>query len=158
MNEELISKLSGFLQRTGIPVWLEKIEGETFLPGLTIRDGALVVDTARLEWPGDMLHEAAHIALTPPSRRGTIGGKLSVTPAGEMAALAWSYAAALGAEIDPAIVFHQGGYKQGGAELCASYASAMASGGPGVPVLQWYGMTTGFPRMHSWLRECEDPA
>src|SRR5688572_3056857 len=138
MNEELISKLSDFLERTGIPVRLEKIDGGTFLPGLTIMDGTLVVDAARLEWPGDILHEAAHIALAPPSRRAAIGGKLSVTPAEEMAALAWSYAAALGAEIDPAIVFHEGGYKQGGAELRASYAAGLASGGPGVPMLQWY--------------------
>ncbi len=157
MKEELISKLTGFLQRTGIPVRLEEIEGVTFLPGLTIIEGTLVVDAARLEWPGDILHEAAHIALTPPSRRAGIGGKLSVTPAGEMAALAWSYAAALAAEIDPAIVFHEGGYKNGGEALRDSYASGLASGGPGVPMLQWYGMTTGFPRMDSWLRQGEDP-
>lgn len=158
MNEELISKLTAFLQRTGIPVRHEKIEGATFLPGLTIMDGTLVVDAARLEWPGDMLHEAAHIALAAPSRRTALHGKLSVTPAEEMAALAWSYAAAISAGIDPAIVFHEGGYKQGGAELRASYASGLTSGGPGVPMLQWYGMTQGFPRMDSWLRQCEDRA
>src|SRR6188474_485633 len=112
MKEALISKLSGFVERTGIPVRHEANEGETFLPGLTIMKGTLIVDPARLEWPGDILHEAAHIALAPPSRRAVIGGKLSVTPAEEMAALAWSYAAALGAEVDPAIVFHEGGYKQ----------------------------------------------
>ena len=39
------------------------------MPGLTIVDGTLVVDAVRLAWPGDILHEAAHIALTPPSRR-----------------------------------------------------------------------------------------
>ena len=158
MKEELIGKLCGFLERAGIPVRLEQIGEKTFLPGLTIMDGTLVVDPARLDWPGDILHEAAHIALAPPSRRNVLRGKLSVTPAEEMAALAWSYAAALDAEIDPALVFHEGGYKQGGAELRDSYAAGLASGGPGVPMLQWYGMTRGFPRMDSWLRQCEDRA
>ena len=157
MKEELINKLSGFVQSKGVPVRMEPIEGETFLPGLSISDGTLVVDVSRLEWPGDILHEAAHIALAPPSRRATTGGKLDVTPAQEMAALAWSYAAAVSAEIDPAIVFHEGGYKQGGAQLLAQYASGLPPGGPGVPMLQWYGMTTAFPRMNLWLRETEDP-
>lgn len=158
MKEELINKLTGFVQRAGVPVRAEAIEGETFLPGLTIMSGTLVVDAARLEWPGDILHEAAHIALAPPSRRAALGGKLTVTPAEEMAALAWSYAAAVAAEIDPAIVFHEGGYKREGNELLTCYASGMGSGGPGVPILQWYGMTTGFPRMDNWLRPGEDPA
>lgn len=158
MNEELLPKLSRFLQQAGVPLRLESIEGETFLPGLSIADGTLLVDASRLEWPGDILHEAAHIALTPPSRRPSQGGKLAVSPAEEMAALAWSYAAALAAGIDPAIVFHEGGYKQGGSQLLTQYASGLPPGGPGVPMLQWYGMTTGFPRMSSWLRENEDPA
>ena len=157
MKEELINKLTGFVQRAGVPVRVEPIEGETFLAGLTIINGTLVVDAARLDWPGDILHEAAHIALSPPSRRGTLGGKLTITPAEEMAALAWSYAAAVAAEIDPLIVFHEGGYKQGGAQLAAQYASGLPPGGPGVPMLQWWGLTTGFPRMNTWLREGEDP-
>ncbi|MES2469178.1 MAG: hypothetical protein V4675_17860 [Verrucomicrobiota bacterium] len=158
MNQELLPKLSRFLQQAGVPMRLEPIEGETFLPGLSISNGMLLVDADRLAWPGDILHEAAHIALTPPSRRPSLGGKLAVSPAEEMAALAWSYAAALAAEIDPAIVFHEGGYKQGGSQLLTQYASGLPPGGPGVPMLQWYGMTTGFPRMNSWLRESEDPA
>ncbi len=158
MNQELLPKLTLFLQQAGVPMRLESIEGETFLPGLSILNGTLLVDADRLAWPGDILHEAAHIALTPPSRRHSVGGKLSVTPAEEMAALAWSYAAALAAGIDPAIVFHEGGYKQGGSQLLTQYASGLPPGGPGVPILQWYGMTTGFPLMSSWLREKEDPA
>jgi hypothetical protein len=157
MKEELINKLTGFVQSKGVPMRVERIEGKTLLPGITISDGTLVVDPGRLEWPGDIFHEAGHIAITPPSRRPTMDGNLGVTPAEEMAALAWSYAAAVNAEIDPAIVFHQGGYKKGGAHLLAQYASGLPPGGPGVPMLQWYGMTTAFPRMNVWLRETEDP-
>lgn len=157
MKDEFVRQITGFLQRIGLPVRFEAIEAETFLPGLTIADGTLVVDAARIEWPGDLLHEAGHIALTPPSRRATVGGKLDVTPAEEMAALAWSYAAAVEAGIDPAVVFHEGGYKSNGSQLQASYASGSPMGGPGVPILQWYGMTRQFPQMDSWFRECEDP-
>lgn len=157
MKEELIQKLTNWVQSAGVPVRMGDIAGETFLPGLIIENGTLVVDAARLEWPGDILHEAGHIALAPPSRRASLGGKLSVTPAEEMAALAWSYAAAVSAEIDPAIVFHEGGYKQGGTEIHSSYTAGLASGGPGVPILQWYRMTRNFPRMDTWIRQCEDP-
>jgi hypothetical protein len=156
MKDELISKLTAFVQSAGVPVRLEPIGGDTFLPGLSIVDGTLVVDAVRLEWPGDILHEAAHIALTPPSRRAALEGKLTVTPAEEMAALAWSYAAAVAAEIDPAIVFHEGGYKKGGEQLAAQYASGLPPGGPGVPMLQWWGLTSAFPVMTHWIRQTED--
>lgn len=156
-KEELIQKLTAWVQSVGIPVQVGELAGETFLPGLTIDSGTLMVDPARLDWPGDILHEAGHIAVAPPSQRSALGGKLEVTPADEMAALAWSYAAAVSAGIDPAIVFHSGGYKNGGAELLSSYAVGLASGGPGVPMLQWYRMTKRFPVMDNWLRQCEDP-
>ena len=156
-KEELIQKLTAWVQSIGIPVRVCAADAETFLPGLTIENGVLIVDPARLQWPGDILHEAGHIAVSPPSQRPVLGGKLQVTPGDEMAALAWSYAAALGAGIDPAIVFHSGGYRNGGAELLSSYTAGLAAGGPGAPMLQWYRMTKTFPVMDNWLRQCEDP-
>ncbi len=158
MKDELIAKLESWVQNAGVPVRRAELPDGTFLQGLAIENATLFIDPARLEWPGDILHEAAHIALTPPSRRANIGGKLDVTPAEEMAALAWSYAAAIAAGIDPLVVFHEGGYKKGGAHLAAQYASGLPPGGPGVPMLQWWGMTTAFPRMTHWIRQNEDPA
>lgn len=157
MKETLIQQMTDFVQGAGIPVRLESIAHDTFLPGLKITGGALVVDAERLDWPGDILHEAAHIALATPSSRPLLDGKLSISPAEEMAALAWSYAAAVQLELDPQIVFHEGGYKKGGAQLIAQYSSGLPPGGPGVPILQWYGMTTQFPLMQSWLRSSEEP-
>jgi hypothetical protein len=157
MKEELIAKMEAWLLGIGLAVRRQPILEETFLPGLAIEGGALLIDPEKLEWPGDILHEAAHIALTPPSRRAALSGKLEITPAGEMAALAWSYAAGLSAGIDPAVVFHEGGYKKGGAQLIANYASGQPPGGPGVPMLQWWGLTHHFPAMATWLRETEDP-
>jgi hypothetical protein len=157
---ELIEKMTSFLSERGIPSRLQTLEGDGFLPGLEIEQGTLLIDAEKLKWPGDILHEAAHIALNPPSLRTTISGKLEVSPADEMAALAWSYAAAVALEIDPHIVFHEGGYKTGGAQLVSQF-SAVATGqtpvAPGVPMLQWYRMCQQFPVMNSWLREIEDP-
>jgi hypothetical protein len=155
--EQVIDRITGFLDQIGIP-WTHATLGDgEFLPGVRIENGMIQFDQDQLKWPGDLLHEAGHIAISPPSLRATLGGKLEATPAEEMAALAWSFAAAVACGIEPAVVFHEGGYKKGGEQLIAQYSSGLPPGGPGVPMLQWYGMTTGFPQMNSWLRETENP-
>lgn len=147
--------VTGFLERIGIP-WKEaELSDEEFLPGVRVEGGVVLVDSTRLRWPGDILHEAGHIAVFPPSLRSSVGGKLEVTPADEMAAMAWSYAAAIECGFDPTMVFHEGGYRSGGAQLAAQYAAGQ---GVGVPMLRWYRMTQDFPRMSAWLREIEDPS
>lgn len=158
-REESINVLAGHVRSLGVETVFDAVpEGTSFLPGITIRAGVLVIDRERLPWPGDIFHEAAHIATAPPSRRPALDGKLTVTPAEEMAALAWSYAAAVQSGIDPQIVFHEGGYRSGGAHLVAQYASGLPPGGPGVPMLQWWGMTNSYPGMTHWIRQTEDPA
>lgn len=157
MKDEVIEISTKFLAQIGVPVRVGPFPEDTFLPGLNIVDGTLCIDPERLLYPGDILHEAAHIALTPPSRRGSLGGKLQISPAEEMAALAWSYAAAVSIGIVPLIVFHEHGYKNGGAHLIEQFSSGLPPGGPGVPMLNWYGMTTTFPQMTHWLRQTEDP-
>lgn len=152
--ETLIDRVTGFLDEIGIPWALTTLDDGQFLPGVGIGNGTLQIDPTALRWPGDLLHEAGHIAVCPPSQRATLGSKPDVTPADEMAALAWSYAAAVQCGIDPAIVFHEGGYKSGGAQLVAQYATGF---GAGVPILQWYQMSANFPSMNSWLRVVEDP-
>lgn len=158
---ELIEKMMNFLSERGIPTRFQALDSECFLPGLAIEQGTLLIDSEKLKWPGDILHEAAHIALNPPSRRAAVSGKLEVSPADEMAALAWSYAAAVALEIDPQIVFHEGGYKNGGAQLVTQFtdvATGRSPVAPGVPMLQWYRMCQKFPLMQSWLRQVEDPS
>lgn len=157
---DLIEQMTLFLSERGIPSRFQTLDGACFLPGLEIQNGTLLIDSEQLKWPGDILHEAAHIALNPPSKRAALSGKLEVSPADEMAALAWSYAAAVALEIDPHIVFHQGGYKNGGAQLVSQFGDVAAGRSmvaPGVPMLQWYRMSRNFPEMTSWLRDIEDP-
>ena len=159
---ELTAKIVKFLEEIGLTVRLETIEGETFLPGLRIERGAMVVDDEQLLYPGDLLHEAGHLAVMTSEERAASDGNVGPDAGAEMAAMAWSYAAALAIGIDPRVVFHEHGYKGGGAQLAEGYASGR---NVGVPLLAWYGLTddplfggvprTGewaFPRMRKWLR------
>ena len=66
----------------------------------------------------------------------------------EMMAIAWSYAAAVHLDLDPAVVFHEGGYRGGSASLIEAFARPSPLG---VPMLEWLGMTRDFPVMTRWL-------
>ncbi len=157
-SAQLIETITRFLDGIGIPWTHATLGDKEFLPGIRLEEGILQFDEEHLKWPGDLLHEAGHLATMPPSLRSSLSSKLEVSPADEMAALAWSYAAATACGIDPHIVFHEGGYKSDGAHLVAQYACGLPPGGPGVPMLQWYGMTRAFPNMDHWLRQTENPA
>ena len=117
--EHIIERITCFLDRIGIPWTRATLGDKEFLPGIRLENGVLQFDEQQLSWPGDLLHEAGHIATSPPSLRASLNDKLEVTPADEMATLAWSYAAALACEIDSHIVFHEGGYKSDGPHLVA---------------------------------------
>jgi hypothetical protein len=148
-----IAKIAAFIREAGIPVE-HGAAPEGLLPGIAVRRGGLVVDEPRLAHPGDLLHEAGHLAVADPDLRAELDD-VGDDPAEEMAALAWSYAAARHLGLDAAVVFHAHGYRGGGAALVSAFKRP---GGPGVPMLQWWGMTNGpdgdppFPHMLRWLR------
>src|SRR5882757_1628148 len=85
----LTERLADFVRSIGIDVRPGEIPGKTFLPGLDIQYGAIVVDEPRLAHPGDILHEAGHIAVSEPAARAA--PVLSPTDGEEIATLAWSY-------------------------------------------------------------------
>lgn len=156
-----------FIESIGIPVVFNTITENTFVPGILISNGSLVVDEHQLLYPGDLLHEAGHIAVALPGDRETLHGDVGTATeknkadGEEMMAIAWSYAACVHLNIDPAIVFHPQGYK--GAS--AWYIEQYASGNPlYLPVLQWAGFcydetnaqkhgAKPFPAMIKWLRD-----
>lgn len=153
------TRILAFLDGIGIPVTRGSIEGDSFLPGIEVRDGGLVLDPARAFYPGDLLHEAGHIAVTDPADRPTLCA-VRDDPGEEMAAIAWSYAAARAIGIDTQVLFHADGYKGGGAALATAFDQGA---GPGAPMLQFYGMTAeahqaealgrpAYPNMARWLR------
>ena len=155
----VVTTIVAFLARIGIPVIFEAVADGTLLPGVTVRRGALVFDPAHLPYPGDLLHEAGHVAVTDPAIRNALD-EIPSDPAEEMSAIAWSYAAALEIGIDPAIVFHDQGYQGGGPNLILALSGRNAVG---VPMLAYFGMTAEkhraeergmapYPAMARWLR------
>jgi hypothetical protein len=155
------ARIAGFLALIGLNTEPAALAEPTFLDGLTIRHGTLLVDESRLTYPGDLLHEAGHLAVTPGEKRAQVHHNAGVDPGEEMMAIAWSYAAALHLAIDPAVVFHSGGYRGGGQAIVDNFAQGRYFG---VPLLQWIGLTADkssaallgvppYPHMLKWLRD-----
>src|SRR5262245_6901924 len=117
-RDPLVEKLTAFVRSIGIDVRAEALDVPTFLPGIDICRGAIVLDEPKLTYPGDILHEAGHVAVSDPATRRT--APVSTDPGEEMAASAWSYAAARKLDIDPAIVFHDG-FKGGGPNMVENF-------------------------------------
>lgn len=164
VTRDPLGVIVAFLRSIGFTVRLGSLSGEQGLPGIAVDRGVMAVDAGRLVGVGDLLHEAAHLAIMPPARRRAACGRFDVSQAEEMMAFAWSYAAALHLELDPTLVFHQHGYgKLGGAWA----ADAFRDGGTiGVPGLCWLGLTSHetcgqvvpgaiFPTMIAWLNETD---
>jgi len=154
-----------FLRSVGFAIRLEPISGAQGLPGIAVECGVMIVDAEELVGAGDLLHEAAHLAVMSPARRRVAAGRFDSSQAEEMMAFAWSYAAALHLGLDPALVFHQRGYGAlGGAWAVDAYARG---GTMGVPGLCWLGLTSHksagkvipgaiYPTMSAWLNETEN--
>lgn len=160
-----LTKVLGFLEKIGIAVIPRSIVHTTFLPGLDLGPGCIYVDYARLKYPGDVLHEAGHLAVTPSVSRALIGTELQEKgwpPQGEeIGAILWSYAAAVELDLPLNFVFHDGGYKNDSAWVIENFS---AGNYIGMPFLEWAGMSLGtqraqiegkpaFPAMLRWLRE-----
>jgi len=154
-----------WLQHLGLTVRLAPLGADTFLPGVTLEPGGLIVDPDRLLYPGDLIHEAGHLAIMLPERRATTESNAGSNMGDEISAQTWSYAAAVHLGIPPEIVFHETGYKGSAKNLIEVYRDGKA----GVPLLQWMGMTldskraaaTGippYPHMIRWLRPEPDAA
>ncbi|HEX2215209.1 MAG TPA: hypothetical protein VHG27_00720 [Xanthobacteraceae bacterium] len=157
-EDALTDRLAAFVQDVGIKVVAADLPEPTFLPGLDVRFGVVVVDEARLSYPGDILHEAGHVAVSAPEEREQ--ARLAPTLGDEIAAIAWSYAAICRLGIDPAIVFHDGGYRGGSRAFIQNFSTGRYVG---VPLLQLYDLTfeprfaaahgvKPYPHMLAWVR------
>lgn len=148
-----------FLNRIGIAIRPGVISDQSFLPGVEIVNGGIVYDEKLLTYPGDLLHEAGHIALVPSDKRTQLCGNATdqqLTDGGEeIGVMLWSYAAAIASGISPDLVFHSNGYLGQGQWLLDNYQSGNFIG---LPLLQWMGLchaydrSPGFPKMIKWLR------
>jgi hypothetical protein len=153
-----------FIRAIGIPVHFRPITTDCFLPGISIMNGEIVVDMEKLKYPGDILHEAGHVAVVPATERSTLNehaiAQREQREAEEMMVIAWTYAACVYLGIDARFVFHDYGYKTGGSNIADNFKNGNYFG---VPMLQWVGMALEkkndadpgkpvYPAMLQWLR------
>ncbi|MES2727954.1 MAG: hypothetical protein V4643_12670 [Bacteroidota bacterium] len=166
-KETITKKIVDFINEIGIETNYMQIDEPTFLPGILIKEGVIHIDTDKLLYPGDLLHEAGHVAvMTGEDRKkaiGNVGETKSQSEAGgeELAAIAWSYAASTYLALAPEIVFHPEGYKG-----AADWYIEQYTGGTyiALPYLQWLGLcydekqaalqqAKPYPYMQKWLRD-----
>jgi hypothetical protein len=151
-----LDQILEFLAGIGLPVREISFDKIGFLPGLLIENGELLLDRSRLLYPGDVLHEAGHIAVTVAAERSLLGANVTENhpekEGEELAVLLWTYAACQVLAIPPAVVFHPAGYKGQSEWLIENFEAGRYIG---LPLLVWMGLTTseGFPQMTRWLRE-----
>lgn len=159
-DNALTAQIIEFLRGIDIEIKFSPIDEPTVLPGMTITGGAIVVDEAKLKYPGDLLHEAGHLAVLPPEKR-KLDDKIGKKAYEEMAAIAWSYAALVHLNLEPSVVFHIDGYRGGSQNIIDNFTQGNYFG---VPILQWLGLTNEskadssdeavvYPKMIKWLAE-----
>lgn len=152
------AQILAFLDSIGIKFTTSEV-GDSVLGSMTVRGGQIIVDPSIPAWPGDLLHDAGHLAMTDPALRQDLQ-MVSDDPAEEMGAMAWSVAAAIEIGIPLEIIFHEAGYKGGAQNYIDSFRTDASIG---VPYLAWLGMTAeprraaewgiaAFPVMQRWLR------
>ena len=159
-RDETLRRVIDFIRSIGIGVNEGAMTRETLVPGMDIVRGTLLVDETMMCKPADLLHEAAHIALTVPSARNLLHGTAGTSPAEEVSAIAWTWAASRYLDIDPAEVFHLDVVSGNGPTLLENFLERRYVG---VPMLQYWGLTTEpknaaargvdpYPHMLRWLR------
>lgn len=136
-NQQIIAAIVAFLGEIGLEVLLEQHEGDSFLPGIRIKSDGLSIDPSQVLYPGDILHEAGHLATVPYTIRCKLDGVLpdiDLHRSAELMSLAWSYAACLKLQFAPAVVFHADGYKGEAEHLIRNFEEGMYIG---LPMLQY---------------------
>ena len=165
VTDEATATIIAFLRDIGIGVELAELP-ESFLPGIGVERGRLLVDPSRLAYPGDLLHEAGHLAVMPPSDRAGRVGNVGDDQGEEIVAILWSWAALLHLRLSPDVVFHAAGYRGASRWFVKTFSAGEY---PGLPLLQWMGLTLDadraaergvppFPHMLRWLREAPETA
>jgi hypothetical protein len=160
-----LDRILAFLDEIRLPVAEGPVPQNSFLPGVRIAGGIVVYDRAALRWPGDLLHEAGHIAVTPSRLRAALNDGLGPMPsiehAGEAEATAWAFAAVAHLCLHPSVLFHEGGYGGHSEGLIRAFEHGVY---PGAHGLAQAGMTAigeqarragvaPYPQMLHWLRD-----
>jgi hypothetical protein len=162
-KDEVLQKICDFIWEISLEIHPATIDTETFLPGIRIVDGKIFIDEQKLLSPGDILHEAGHLAILSPEIRKTLTDTVvydeKAQGGEEMGTIAWSWAALIHLNIAPEVLFHPLGYNGGSESLIENFINKRYLG---VPILQWKGLTkeprrdaeddtSTFPNMIQWI-------
>ncbi|TQF69733.1 hypothetical protein [Pseudoalteromonas luteoviolacea] len=162
-NLDQIKQILEFLSEINLPYQVTQFEEDTFLPGVRHNKGVLEISIEKVQYSGDILHEAGHYAVCEPTERQFLDGNIYKTGlqhqrakqqmmGEEMAATAWSVAAAIHLGFSLQVVFHKAGFRGASESLITAFENG---GGIGHPLLGAYQMTCpkrGFPHMSAWIR------
>jgi hypothetical protein len=159
-----IKKALLFLDEIGIDV-IEKELDTSFLPGLSLGPNCIYIDYDKLLYPGDLLHEAGHLAVATSQER-KLAGTSEMSPdwptqSEEIVAILWSFAAADYLKLPLEFVFHPDGYKKESEWFISNFSNGNYIG---IHLLEWMGLCLGkeralkegkepFPTMLKWLRD-----
>ena len=159
-----LEKVLAFLNEIGIQVVEKELDDTAFLPGLALGPNCIYIDYTKLLYPGDILHEAGHLAVATAETRSQIGSDALQnwpTDGEEIVAILWSFAALTHLKLPMDFLFHPNGYKNGADWLIESFTNKNYVG---LPLLEWMGLTfseekaqlqnqKAFPHMQKWMRE-----
>lgn len=159
--DPLTARIAGFLREIGVEVRAGELPEGCFLPGIHVERGCVTIDESRLLYPGDLLHEAGHLAMMTAEDRAERAGDVGAGMGEEIGAIAWSYAAAMRLDIDPAVVFHPHGYRGASERFLRNFREGRFVG---VSLLQWMELALDeksararglppYPHMLKWLRD-----
>ncbi|MFD2603368.1 hypothetical protein [Flavobacterium suzhouense] len=163
-STEYLQKCIQFLESIGIKVIEKELDDTCFLPGLLLGSNTIYIDHSKIKYPGDILHEAGHIAVTGSNERTLIGTNQIPenwpSQGDEIAAILWSYAALKHLDLPCEFVFHKDGYKGHSDWYIENFTNQNYIG---LPLLQWFGMAYSkddafydeysFPKMKQWIRQ-----
>ncbi len=164
-DQSYVDRMITFIREIGIEIHFCELPEPTFLPGLKLGPNCIFIDRERMLYPGDLLHEAGHLAVTDPDNRmkvGTADVEANWPPDGEeMSTILWSYAALLHLDIPIEYVFHPHGYKNESEWMIQNFKDEVYIG---MPLLEWMGLALSkeraeregkpaFPKMLKWVRE-----
>ena len=153
-----------FVRSIGIPVTFVEQPAGGFLPHVRVCQGGLRVDPAHA-YPGDILHEAAHVAVVPAKFRALADGDLrevnramqewlethgdglstypedplcrAILQADEQEATAWQFAAAQHIGLPDRWLFPPGSYEGNGPELLQQLKGNAHMGIHGLQAANW---------------------
>lgn len=162
-SENQLNRIVNFLVEIGLEVTKAEILLPTVLPGMTVDCGTILIDMTKLLYPGDLLHEAGHLAVISPQQRMQAQSNIGNKAAEEMMAIAWSYAASVHLNLEPSVVFHKNGYRGWSDSLIDNFTNGRYIG---LPMLQWIGLCVDekrakdlgikpYPSMQKWLLDHE---